>query len=66
MIFPAPHRGRALNHVHAVAAAAHHQHAFARLHPRPVARGPDARRHAAGNEAGKIERDVFVDTTTEA
>ena len=31
------------------------------MHPRAVARGADARRHAAGNEAGEIERDVLVD-----
>ena len=52
---------RALHHVHAVAAATHHQHAVARLHLRPLARCADAGRHAAGDEACEIERDVLVD-----
>ena len=52
---------RALHHVHAVAAAAHHQHAFAGLHLRPLARRADSGRHTAGNEAREIERDVLVD-----
>src|SRR5208282_6019192 len=52
---------RALNHVHAISAAAHDEYAFTRLDPCPIASGADARRHATGNEAGEIERDVAVD-----
>ena len=54
-------QARALNDVHSVTAAAHHQHAFARLHPCPLARSSDAGRHAACNQARKVERDVLVD-----
>ena len=43
-----------------VAADAHHQHAVARLDPRSVARRADTRRHAAGHQAGEIERDVLI------
>ena len=52
---------RALNHVHSIPAAAHNEYAFTRLDPCPIASGADTRWHAAGNEAGEIERDVPID-----
>ncbi len=52
---------RALNYIHSIPAAAHHEYAFTRLDPRPVTRGSDTRWHATGNEAGEIERDVPID-----
>ena len=51
----------ALHHVHAVAAAADHQHAVAGFDLGAVARGAHAGRHAAGNECCEVERNVPVD-----
>ena len=50
-----------LHDVHAVAAAADHENAIARLHPCAVARGADAGRNAARHQAGVVERNVIVD-----
>lgn len=52
---------RALHQVHAVAAAADDEHAVARLHLGAMPRGAHPRRHAAGDQAREIERDVAID-----
>ena len=56
-----PAQAGALHGVHAVAAAADDQDAVAGLDPGAITRGADARRHAAGDQAGKVERHVLVD-----
>ena len=50
-----------MNHVHSIAAAAHHQHAFTGLHSRPVTGGANSGRDPAGHKTGEIERDISVD-----
>src|SRR5450759_1350720 len=52
---------RALNHVHSIPAAAHHEHAVTCLYLRPMTRRSDTCWHATGNEAAEIQRDVLID-----
>src|SRR5205823_1579581 len=52
---------RALDAVEAHAAAADHGHGAARLDPGRAEHGADARRHAAPDEGGTVERHLVID-----
>jgi len=49
-----------LNNIHSIPATANNEYAVTMLDSRAVACSPNPCRHATRNEAGKIERNIFI------
>ena len=49
-----------MNNIHSIPATANNEYTVTMFDPRPVAGSPNSCRHATRNEAGEIERNIFI------